>query len=106
MQLCTIPFLPESPRWLVATGKELKARQVILAICDAESFESSDVATSMLANIQQAVEMENDNNPTYKELFVTGPFQYSRRVLLAFGLQAMQQLSGISEHQIEVFSTD
>lgn len=96
IQLVTIPFLPESPRWLVARGEISAAEESIWSICDGASFEDSPAAMVMLAEIQQAVEIENDNKPPWKEMFVNGRLQYFRRILLSFGLQTMQQLSGIS----------
>ncbi|KAJ9610429.1 hypothetical protein H2200_005206 [Cladophialophora chaetospira] len=96
LQLVILPFLPESPRWLIARGKTAYAKEVILAICAASSFESSANATAMLADIQRAVEIENDNKPLYQDLFARGSLQYYRRTLLAFGVQAMQQLTGIN----------
>lgn len=81
----------------MARGKETKAKEVILAICAGDSFETCITAATMLADIQQAVEIEDDTKPAYKELFVMGPLQYFRRVLLAFGVQSMQQLTGISK---------
>ena len=92
-----IPFLPESPRWLMARNQEAKAKEVILAICDADSLDDSAEAAALLANIKLAVETEDDGKSAWKEIFTMGPLQYFRRIMLAFGTQAMQQLTGISE---------
>ncbi|KAH8692362.1 general substrate transporter [Talaromyces proteolyticus] len=96
LQLITIPFLPESPRWLVAQGHESRAETTILAICGVESFDSSSEATDMLANIKVAIEMEDSGRSAWRDMFTGGSMQYRRRILLAFGVQAMQQLSGIN----------
>ncbi|RFU25014.1 hypothetical protein B7463_g11324, partial [Scytalidium lignicola] len=96
LQLSTIPFLPESPRWLMAKNRDAKATDIILAISDAESLESSAEAAAMVADIKFALENESDGLSAWKEMFTMGPLQYFRRILLAFGIQAMQQLTGIN----------
>jgi MFS family permease len=96
IQLATIPFLPESPRWLVVSNRLDQAKEVIAAIHNTEDFASSTEAVQFLVSIEQAVLIENDRRPAYKDMFTMGPLQNFRRILLAFGLQAMQQLSGIN----------
>ena len=51
----------------------------------------------MLADIEVAMETEDDGKSAWKDIFTMGPLQYFRRMLLAFGVQAMQQLTGISK---------
>jgi hypothetical protein len=51
----------------------------------------------MFANIKLAIETEDDGKSAWKDMFTMGPLQYFRRILLAFGVQAMQQLTGISK---------
>ena len=97
IQLVTVPFLPESPRWLLARGRETQAEAVILAICDAESLETNTEAAALYTEIQQALQLENDLKSAWADMFSMGPLQYFRRVMLSFGTQAMQQLTGISE---------
>ncbi len=92
-----MPFLPESPRWYLAKGRESDAINVILAITDANSLEESAEASALLADIKLAVATEDDGKSAFKEMFSMGPLQYGRRILLAFAAQGMQQLTGISE---------
>lgn len=96
IQLATVPWLPESPRWLVASNRHAQAKEVIAAICGTDDFATSHEAVQMMANIEQAVLIENDKKPAYKDMFSMGPLQYFRRIMLAFGLQAMQQVCSSS----------
>lgn len=68
-----------------------------MAIHDVASLDDGLDAATMYADIHKAVELENDNHSDWRTLFTMGPLQYFRRILLAFGTQAMQQLTGISE---------
>lgn len=80
----------------MAKDRVSEATEIILAICNAGSVESSTEAAAMIADIKLAVESEDDGMSAWKEMFTMGPLQYFRRILLAFGVQAMQQLTGIS----------
>ncbi|KAF2158390.1 hypothetical protein M409DRAFT_38271 [Zasmidium cellare ATCC 36951] len=95
-QFLTMPFLPESPRWLVAKGRVEAASTVIASIHGVNHIRESDDAQLMFNDIQQAVTIEHDGKPAWKELVTSGPLRYRRRVVLAFATQAMQQLAGIN----------
>jgi hypothetical protein len=95
-QLLTMVFLPESPRWLFYKNREEEGREVIRRITSAESIETSEEAQSLIAEIKQAIASEADGKSAWRDVFTWGELQYFRRVLLAFGTQAMQQLTGIS----------
>ena len=51
----------------------------------------------MFSSIQVAVELEDNGKAAWRDLFSMGHLKYFRRMLLAFGVQGMQQLTGISE---------
>jgi len=85
-----IPFLPESPRWLVRQGNREEAHAVL------ERLSSSNVE-ARLGEIEDAVALENQaGDNQYKALFTLGPTQNLRRLGLACGTMIMHQLGGVN----------
>lgn len=95
----TVPWLPESPRWLIANGYIDKARQII---ADLEGLDIDDLAvTKEVKAISDALRYEAENAISWWDLLRgrTGNQKGTstiRRLLLGVGTQVMQQLSGIN----------
>jgi hypothetical protein len=89
-------FLPESPRWLFFKNRDEEGNEIVRRITSAESVETSEEARNLIAEIKEAIASEADGKSAWRDIFSWGELQYFRRVLLAFGTQAMQQLTGIS----------
>lgn len=94
--MVTMLFLPESPRWLFYKGREEEGRDIIRRIAASESVEASREAQALIDEIKEAIATEADGKSAWRDVFTWGELQYFRRILLAFGTQAMQQLTGIS----------
>ncbi|KAK4140183.1 general substrate transporter [Dichotomopilus funicola] len=90
--LIFIPFLPESPRWLILRGREDEAKEVIAALEDKEPSDHV-VENEFLAIKETVLEMSKG---TFAELFTMDKNRNLHRTLLAYFNQVFQQISGIN----------
>ncbi|RAK96494.1 general substrate transporter [Aspergillus ibericus CBS 121593] len=95
----TVPWLPESPRWLICRDQPEEAQQIIADLEGKDLNDSHVIAayTEILATIQY----EREHSVSWAQLLrgKTGGEQGTgsiRRLLLGAGAQAMQQLAGIN----------
>lgn len=88
-------FVPESPRWLIAKGKDEKALEVL------NRLRTVDVAEKEYVETKKLLEEEQISETNWKELF-------SKRLriplMIGIGIFGIQQFSGINA--IIYFSTD
>ncbi|KUL83010.1 hypothetical protein ZTR_09314 [Talaromyces verruculosus] len=106
---CFIPFLPESPRFLVREGRYHDASKSLAALRG-----DGDVAEE-IAQIKFALEIEAEHG-TWSDLFKNSGPSGRTRVIIAFWVNAMQQLTGsnvisslgpyVFEHSIGLSSHD
>jgi sugar porter (SP) family MFS transporter len=90
--LVFIPFLPESPRWLILKGREAEAKEVIAALEDADVTDHA-VENEFLAIKETVLEMSKG---TFRDLFAMDKNRNLHRTLLAYFNQVFQQISGIN----------
>lgn len=88
--------LPESPRWLFTRGKSQEAIEVLCKVYDKDPSHPDIVAE--VASIQRAIELELsvNKNQSFMSVFKNDGVRTGYRVLLAWGVQFMNQGGGIN----------
>lgn len=90
--LALISFLPESPRWLILTGRADEALRVLSALNDVSAADPW-VYKEFLAIKDSVLEMSSGG---FRSIFTNGEARHFHRTVLAFAIQAFQQISGIN----------
>lgn len=87
--------LPESPRWLYSHDRPQEALEVMCAVWDSEP-EGEKVA-KMQHDILAALQVEKKHGDyRWRTLFKRDQVQTGQRVMLAYGMQFMNQMGGVS----------
>jgi MFS transporter, SP family, sugar:H+ symporter len=81
-------FIPESPRYLVAVGKDEKARKILAGLTD------NKTATDQVAEIKQTVIRER--KPRLSDIINPATGKIHAIVWVGIGLAALQQFTGIN----------
>ncbi|OQE00224.1 hypothetical protein PENVUL_c056G10186 [Penicillium vulpinum] len=93
LAICFLPFVPESPRWLLANNQPEAAKEVLAVVIGVESLEEPDFVR-VFNDISTVLETEAMNHPenAWKEIFTGKPNRRRLAILVSFGV--MVQLLG------------
>lgn len=92
-----LPFLPESPRWLLLQDRHEDALEVIRRLVGKNVDVHDAEVESEYLSIKTAIYQERkDRTPVMDVLLFRDKTQNFRRLLLSCGTQFMQQFSGVN----------
>ena len=92
-----VPLLPESPRWLVSRGRIDDARLSLLRIAPKGTSIDDEAISKSLTEMEQIALLEDVSGLEWiKSLFIPGPTQNGKRVLMSCLTNSFQQLSGVN----------
>lgn len=88
----TIMTMPESPRWFILKDRDNEAAEVIGAIYDLPANDT--FVTTQLESIR--VTVLSSEKGSFKDVFTMGKTKNFQRACLAYGIQVLQQITGIN----------
>ncbi|OQR87890.1 Major Facilitator Superfamily (MFS) [Achlya hypogyna] len=91
LQCMLLPWIPESPRWLLATGADEKARAQLFRLRNPVYETDIDVELKTILH-----DMNNDKKSEPKEITFCGLWVYKRPMLIGSFLVFFQAMTGIN----------
>ncbi|PGG99486.1 hypothetical protein GX51_06306 [Blastomyces parvus] len=89
-------FLPESPRWLIEHGQSQRGHDVLIRLHSNRTHSNTSLIEQEYKQICEMISIEQrGSSKSWREIFIKNP-SWRRRILLATGIQAFTQCSGVN----------
>ncbi|KAK2786538.1 hypothetical protein FQN53_006472 [Emmonsiellopsis sp. PD_33] len=89
-------FLPETPRWLIGHGKPEAGLKVLIRLHSNHKHTNNELVHHEYEQIRDTIAREQqETTKSWREILITRP-SWRRRILLASGIQAFTQCSGVN----------
>ncbi|ORY64475.1 general substrate transporter [Pseudomassariella vexata] len=97
VMLSILPFIPDSPRWLLLRGRTDEANEAVRRYLGKGLRKDDQMVLDQLRSIQGALKIELDNHVSLKTVLLGQDRSgHLKRLLLGCGAQFMQQFGGIN----------
>ncbi|KAK2786767.1 hypothetical protein FQN52_007653 [Onygenales sp. PD_12] len=89
-------FLPETPRWLIEHGKPEAGLKALIRLHSNHKHTNNELVHREYEQIRDTIALEQqETTKSWREILITRP-SWRRRILLASGIQAFTQCSGVN----------
>ncbi|KAF9563259.1 general substrate transporter [Agrocybe pediades] len=104
IQIVSVWFIPESPRWLVSKGRESKAASVLAKYHARGRDERDPLVTFEMAQIRHAIRLEEEINrsTSYLSLFSTPGNRKRMRIIMAIAVFSQWSGNGLVSYYINI----
>lgn len=93
--LSMLPFLPESPRWLISRGHISEGTEIIARV-HGKLVEDPAIASEVVEIVRSLEDEKKIGQASWNEVFSQGRLKYFQRMLLGCGPLLMNQWCGIN----------
>lgn len=91
--MATLPWVPESPRWLCMQGRDNEAQQIIERLHATKNDPGNDAAKAEFYQIQKQLAIDRTLGGSWGQLFKKK--SYRKRTLIGMGTMALGQSTGV-----------
>lgn len=93
LPMMIVPFIPESPRWLLMRNRVDDAKRVVRGLHNLSNYDEHHFAIVEFYQMQKQIEYDRTLNPSYWQLFKRA--SYRKRLIMSTGYAALGQSTAI-----------